>query len=176
MWKKLLLLSLSELSLGIGVFAKEASNLVFVGQLFCFAFAIVAAESDRCTLELDSAIRLDGSAGEWASLLFHLLRGYQLVISLGSETLFVSIKLLLAATTAEVDLAIFPIAGLVFLGSSAGNQTLQRFEINLRIHCNADGCECCDKSNQTQNPSVLHLHKLASIKMDTENDNHRIFQ
>jgi hypothetical protein len=152
--------NLRELSLGVSIFAKEICDLVIVGHLFCLAFAVVAAESNGCTFEFDCEIFLDFTTREWARLLFNLLGSDQLMICLCSKVLFVVIKLLEAIAAAEVNLAVFPIARLVFLYRSSGNEALQLIDSDFGISRDTD----CGKRNherkQTDDPRIFHLGKL----------------
>jgi len=152
--------NLRELSLGVSIFAEEICDLVIVGHLFSLAFAVVAAESNGCTLEFDCEIFLDFTTREWACLLFNLLGSDQLMICLCSKVLFVVIKLLEAIAAAEVNLAVFPIARLVFLYRSSGNEALQLIDSDFGISRNADRGKRNHERKQTHDPRIFHLGKL----------------
>ena len=152
--------NLRELGLCVSIFAEEICDLIIVGHLVSLALAVVAAESNGCIFEFDCEIFLDFTAREWACLLFNLLGSDQLMICLCSKVLFVAIKLLKAIATAEVNLAVFPIARLVFLYRSSGNEALQLVDSYFGISRDTD----CGKRNherkQTDDPRIFHLGKL----------------
>jgi len=125
------LLGLSKLGLFVSAFAEELIELLVVGHLLGFAFAVVAAEGNLGSLELNGCILVEFSAGEWASLLGDLRSSDQLMVGLGSHSLLVCIELAFAVIAAEINAAFFPVACLSFFSGSTGDQALDFGEVNL---------------------------------------------
>lgn len=158
MGQLLLLFSLSKLGFFVRFFAKKLGYFVVVGHLLCIAFAIVAAECNRSSLEFNGGILVELSARERTSLLFNLLGSNQLMVCLGSECLFVSIKFLEAVATAEIDFPVFPIAGISFLRGCAGHEALELIDSNLFLKCQANGSKGNNERKQTDYPRILHMY------------------
>ncbi len=131
--QRLFLFYLCKLGLLEKVVAKKRADFFFLGQLFSFAFAVVAAEADLSAFNFNLGSFFYWATRVRASLLFNLLGEHELQVGFRCELFLVAIKRLCAVAAAEINLAIFVISRLVFIDFLSRDRAFDFVEVNFRV-------------------------------------------